>query len=86
VVHLLELAQRVRVEVPLAREQVQLTQERGALVRQQLLADCLALDLAPQTATTSSTSGMSSRSRPSMPIFRVAVLEGQPLQLPFMCR
>ena len=85
-VDLLELAQSVRVEVPLAREQVQLTQELLGLVRQQLLADLLSFDLTSQTDTTSLTSGMSSRRRDSIPIFSVAVDEGQPLHAPFMCR
>lgn len=81
-VDLLELAQGIRVEVPLAREQVQLTQERRGLVRQQLAPDLGSLDVAPQTDTTSDTSGISSRSRPSMPIFSVAVEDGQPLHEP----
>ena len=85
-VDLLELAQRVRVEVPLAREQVQLAQERLGLVRKQLLADLRRLDVASQTDTTSVTSGIISRSRPSMPIFSVAVDDGQPAHEPFMCR
>ncbi|WP_256433652.1 MULTISPECIES: hypothetical protein [unclassified Myxococcus] len=38
-VDLLELAQRIRVEVTLAREQVQLTQKRLRLVRQELPPD-----------------------------------------------
>jgi hypothetical protein len=86
VVDLLELAQGVRVEVPLAREQVQLAQELLGLVRQQLPPDLLAFDLPPQTDTTSVTSGTSSRRRDSMPIFKVAVDEGQPAHEPFMCR
>ncbi len=85
-VDLLELAQGVRVEVPLSREQVQLTQELLGLIRQQLPPDLLAFDLPPQTDTTSVTSGMSSRRRDSIPIFKVAVEEGQPEQAPFMCR
>jgi hypothetical protein len=86
VVDLLELAQRVGVEVALTREQVQLTQELPGLVRQELALDLGAFDLASQTDTTSVTSGMSSRSRVSMPIFKVAVDEGQPAHEPFMCR
>jgi hypothetical protein len=86
VVDLFELAQRVGVEVALAREQVQLAQELPGLVRQQLALDLAAFDLAPQTDTTSETSGTSSRSRVSMPIFKVAVDEGQPAHEPFMCR
>ena len=85
-VDLLELAQRVGVEVALAREQVQLTQQLPGLVWQQLALDLGAFDLASQTDTTSVTSGMSSRSRVSMPIFKVAVDEGQPAHEPFMCR
>ena len=85
-VDLLELAQRVRVEVALTREQVQLAQQLLGLVRQQLAPDLLTFDLAPQTDTTSLTSGMSSRSRDSTPIFKVAVDEGQPAHEPFMCR
>ena len=85
-VDLLELAQRVRVEVALAREQVQLAQQLPGLVRQELALDLGAFDLPPQTDTTSETSGTSSRSRVSMPIFKVAVEEGQPAQEPFMCR
>ena len=86
VVDLLELAQRVRVEVALAREQVQLPQELLGLVGQELPPHLLAFDLPPQTDTTSVTSGTSSRRRVSIPIFRVAVDEGQPEQAPFMCR
>jgi hypothetical protein len=86
VVDLLELAQGIRVEVPLAREQVQLTQERRGLIRQQLAPDLGSLDVAPQTDTTSTTSGITSRSRPSMPIFSVAVEDGQPAHEPCMCR
>lgn len=85
-VDLLELAQGIRVEVSLAREQVQLAQERRGLVRQELAPDLGGLDVAPQTDTTSVTSGMASRSRPSMPIFSVAVEDGQPLHEPCMCR
>lgn len=85
-VDLLELAQGIRVEVPLAREQVQLAQERRGLVRQQLAPDLGGFDVASQTDTTSVTSGMSSRSRPSMPIFKVAVEDGQPAHEPCMCR
>ncbi len=85
-VHLLELAQRVRVEVALAGKQVQLAQERRGLLRQKLVADPLSLDLAPQSETTSLTSGMTSRRRVSIPIFSVAVDDGQPLQEPFMFR
>ena len=85
-VDLLELAQRIRVEVPLAREQVQLSQQRRGLVRQQLSPDLRGLDVAPQTDTTSTTSGITSRRRLSMPIFSVAVDDGQPLHEPFMCR
>lgn len=85
-VDLLELAQGIRVEVPLAREQVQLAQERRGLVRQQLAPDLRGLDVAPQTDTTSVTSGMSSRRRPSMPIFSVAVEDGHPAHEPCMCR
>lgn len=85
-VDLFELAQGIRVEVPLAREQMQLTQELLGLVRQQLAPDLLTFDLPPQTDTTSETSGMSSRRRDSMPIFKVAVDEGQPAHAPRMCR
>lgn len=85
-VDLLELAQRIRVEVPLAREQVQLSQQRRGLVRQQLAPDLRGFDIAPQTDTTSTTSGITSRRRLSMPIFSVAVDDGQPLHEPFMCR
>ena len=85
-VDLLELAQGIRVEVALAREQVQLAQQLLGLVRQQLPPDLLAFDLSPQTDTTSLTSGTSSRRRDSIPIFSVAVDEGQPLHAPFMCR
>jgi hypothetical protein len=86
VVDLLELAQSIRVEVPLAREQVQLTQERRGLIRQQLAPDLRGFDVAPQTDTTSTTSGITSRSRLSMPIFSVAVEDGQPAHEPCMCR
>ena len=85
-VDLLELAQSIRVEVPLASEQVELSQERRGLIRQQLAPDLGGLDVAPQTDTTSVTSGISSRRRPSMPIFSVAVEDGQPLHEPCMCR
>lgn len=83
-VDLLELAQGVRVEVPLPREQVQLAQELRGLLREQLATDVRGLDLASQMATTSLSSGMDSRSRPSMPIFRVMVEDGQPLHAPRM--
>jgi len=86
VVDLLELAQAVRVEVPLPGEQVQLAQELRGLIREELLADAGRLDLPPQTDTTSRTSGKSSRRRPSMPIFSVAVEDGQPAQEPCMWR
>jgi len=86
VVHLLQLAQRVRVEVALAGQQVELLQEPLGLLGKQLAADELPFDLAPQTATTSVSSGMDSRSRLSIPIFSVAVDDGHPLHEPFMCR
>ena len=85
-VDLLELAQGIRVEVPLAREQVQLAQERRGLVRQQLAPDLGGFDVAPQTDTTSVTSGISSLSRLSMPIFSVAVEDGHPLHEPCIFR
>lgn len=85
-VDLLELAQRVRVEVALAREQVQLAQQLPGLLRQELPPYLPAFDLSPQTDTTSVTSGTSSRSRVSIPIFKVAVDEGQPAHEPRMCR
>ena len=85
-VHLLQLAQRVRVEVPLAGEQVQLLEQGLALLGEELLADLVAFDLPPQTETTSRTSGTSSFNRDSIPIFRVMVDDGQPEQEPFICR
>jgi hypothetical protein len=88
VVDLLELAQGVGVEVSGAGEQVQLAEELLALPGEQLAADLLLLDLLPrlQSATTSLTSGIASFRRDSIPIFRVIVDDGQPLQLPFMFR
>ena len=46
VVHLLELAQAVRVEVARAREEVQLLQELRGRSREELAADGLSFDLA----------------------------------------
>jgi len=84
-VDLLELAQRVRVELPLPREQVKLLEQPLGLMGQQLPADVLRLDLPPQSETTSTSSGIASRSRLSIPIFSVMVEDGQPLHEPFMC-
>ena len=85
-VDLLELPERVGIEVAVARQKVQLAQELRRLVREELATDRLAFDLASQTETTSTTSGTSSRSRDSMPIFSVIVEEGQPEQEPCMVR
>ncbi len=81
-VYLLELAQRIRIEIAVAGEQVQLTKKLGRLVGEQLAANIRRFDFSPQTETTSLTSGMASRSRSSIPIFRVISDEGQPLQDP----
>lgn len=84
VVDLLELPPRVGVEVAVTGEQVQLAQQLRGLAREQLAANALGGDLAAraQTETTSTSSGIASRSFVSMPIFRVMVEEGQPLQAP----
>ena len=85
-VDLLQLAQRIRVQIAAAGEQVQLAQKLGRLIGEQLAADVGSFDLSPQTGTTSSTSGIDARRRSSMPIFSVISEEGQPLQDPRMCR
>ena len=51
VVDLLQLAERVGVEVPVAGEQVQLLEERWTLLRQQLLPDAVRFDLSSQAAS-----------------------------------
>ena len=97
VVHLLQLPQRVGVEVPVSGQQMQLAQQLGRLLRQELApAPPLALTCRltsggrprpePLDRTTSTTSGTTSRSRFSMPIFRVIVEEGHPEHDPRMCR
>jgi hypothetical protein len=85
-VDLLQLAERVGVEVTVAGEEVQLLEEGRALLGEQLPPDILRFDLSPQTAITSTTSGTVSRRRFSMPIFRVIVELGQPLHEPRMWR
>ena len=86
VVDLLQLPQRIGVEVAVAGEQVKLLQQLGALLGEQLPPHLWCFDLPPQTGMTSTTSGTASRRRFSMPIFSVMVELGQPLQEPCMCR
>jgi hypothetical protein len=83
---LLQLPQRVGVEVAVAGEEVQLLEKRRALLGEELPPDVGRFDLPPQTGMTSTTSGTLSRRRFSMPIFSVMVELGQPLQEPRMCR
>ena len=85
-VDLLQLSQRIGVQIAAAGEQVQLAQKLGRLIGEQLSANVVGFDLSPQTGTTSSTSGIEARNRSSMPIFSVISEEGQPLQEPRMCR
>ena len=90
VVHLLELAQRVRVEVALAREQVQLPQQLRATGPAAAPAGpappLTCFDGRSDATTTSITSGIDLAQAVSMPIFSVAVDDGQPAHEPCMCR
>jgi len=86
VVDLLQLAESVGIEVPVAGEEVQFSKQRRALVREKLPPDVRRFDLPSQTGITSTTSGTVSRRRFSMPIFRVMVELGQPLHEPRMWR
>jgi hypothetical protein len=83
---LLQLPQRIGVEVPVAGEEVELLEERGTLLGEQLPFDVRCFDLPSQTGITSTTSGNVSRRRFSMPILSVMVELGQPLQEPRMWR